>query len=224
MGIPIPLQKGVCVMLTLITTLNVVGYSDALSKDGSCWPCIVPPIYQMKENLEKIILPPFKLEGEYINGGVYDFYSLLEGWEQHGSCTQVPIRDALPNHTLWVDENGMVQYEPTDIVKEKLQQISQKNIKQAELALRMGDLKTANDCAQISCNANEGGIESIAIHIVVDKLQGDKRTAKFLQRMAFENGHSKEDLNKLIEKYQSMYKETYSEEDLNSIREKIEGV
>src|SRR5436309_96818 len=93
-----------------VANLTILAYANRFARGAP--PRKVAPIFQLKDNPTRLILPPFKLVGEYVSGGTVGAVDDLEATVEEGNATRLenPIQ-AEPDSVLWVEYGEVVHYD-----------------------------------------------------------------------------------------------------------------
>src|SRR5579863_9413185 len=95
-----------------LETLEVLGYAEVLL-DGAL-PCVVPPIFRLKRNVERVFLPPYTLKGSFLwNATEVRLSELIELRDARQVTLFDPTFDAHDDHEMWIDQAFQVHYQPT---------------------------------------------------------------------------------------------------------------
>lgn len=123
-------------------------------------PRRLSPIFAVKGS-DKVLFPPYTLgEQELIRpeqSTRQDFDDLV----QSGEITERASHAALPEHELWLDDEGEFHYEPDYEVRKKLKHIFDSQLKLAHGELRTGSLKAARTHAEVAYSANPHHIDPL---------------------------------------------------------------
>ncbi len=166
-----------------LTDLEIVGYSDVLTDD--LVPRIVPPIFRLRADPGRLVIPPFRLVDDHVEGGIEGDESDLDRFVGNEQATRIqqPIQ-ARPKHHLWIDEHFKPQYEPDGKVIERLRTVAKQNIPLAWEAVHDRDFDAALQLAQTAIAADESSLDALLVKAVVDKLTGHDDRAAVLSDIA----------------------------------------
>ena len=115
-------------LTTYLHNLEINGYSDVLPEKVR--PAVVEPIYRpkvaryrTKASSENALVPPFTTHDDgYVIKGTWIPMSELEALAADGQITLFPpgiVFEAKAKHTLWIDIDSSVKYEPTALTGRK---------------------------------------------------------------------------------------------------------
>jgi len=166
-----------------LADLEIVGYSDVLTVD--LVPRIVPPIFRFRAEAEKLLIPPFRLIDDHVEGGIEGDESDLDRFVGNEQATRIPQPiQARPKHHLWIDEHFKPQYGPEGKVVERLRAVAKKNIPLAWEAIHKEDFDTALQLAQTAIAADEFSLDALLVKAVADKLRGHDDRAAVVAKIA----------------------------------------
>ncbi len=163
--------------------LNIIGYAESLGT--RLVPHIVPPVYQLSEDPEKVLFPPFRLAGAEVVDGSIGTDAQMDQFVSEGRCTRIdkPI-PARPNHELWIDQNMQPHYEPFKQAEKTLRQIAESEAKRARQLLVQGDPEGAERAANTALVADDRLVDPLVIKVAIARRQGNKPKAEGLKRTA----------------------------------------
>ncbi len=181
--------------------LDVIGYADVLPNGRG--PAIVPPIFCDRSEPDLCYCPPFRIAGNWLLDPQCVAFAEIEDWvrAEHASLPDDFSRPALPDHQLWVDEDGQVMYEPIAEANRKLGAIYRTHLSAGEVALREGRLDDASRQAGIALAANVRALEPRALMATCHALNGKEKQALFLKQAAESMGHTPESFAACMERY-----------------------
>ncbi|MBL8228921.1 MAG: hypothetical protein JNL98_10605 [Bryobacterales bacterium] len=164
-----------------VDELEIIGYSDVL--DASMLPSAVPPVF--RNRARRVLVPPFFLRSGYL-------YNATEISQQEAdalrNAMQITLFEqsfpAVPGHELWIDQSFQYHYEPADQAKQKLFQIADDAIREAESALLSGDWQKAERISGMAYCANDRRMEPLAIEAAIRRLQGNRDGERLMKEMA----------------------------------------
>lgn len=166
-----------------LSELEIIGYADCLS--GEFVPQVVPPIFRQRGADDRLVMPPFLIEGEEVTEADAGFASDLKRAVLRGQATRLDtIIAARPGHSLWVDESFEPHYEPSEIVVKKLRAIAQSRARKAQEALAKGHAERAMRLAQTAISADDGCLNAILVKALVHRLEGDQASVEILTDIA----------------------------------------
>jgi len=162
--------------------LNIIGYAESL---GTLVPHIVPPIYQLRDDPEKLLFPPFRLAGAEVMGGSIGTQAQMDQFVSEGKCTRIdkPI-PARPDHELWIDQNMQPQYDPFMKAETKLRRIAEDEAKRARRLLVQGDIEQAKQAANTAMAADDRLVDPFVVKAAIAIRRGAKANAESLKRTA----------------------------------------
>ena len=185
-----------------LNALEIIGYADRLVE--AFVPQNVPPIFRLKEDPDRIIMPPFRTESHKIVYSTDGFQSDLDQAVRRGQATRLDqVIDTQPDHRLWIDESFQAHYEPADTVVETLQQLAKDRVGEALEALAEGRLGKAERLAQTAISADDTCFNAILIKGLVHQLRGDHDSVELLVEIA-ESMRPGADLQALIDFYSAL--------------------
>src|SRR5205085_2047165 len=121
--------------------LDVIGYADVLP-DGK-GPAVVPPVFQVRTELDRCYVPPFRIAGNWLIDAKCISSTEVENLHKNEDIT-LPKglkRPAGSEHQLWVDENGVLHYDPAANAKRELQRIYHEHLENGIVALKEGKIE-----------------------------------------------------------------------------------
>lgn len=168
---------------TLLDDLEIIGYADALTVDAL--PRIVTPVFRHKTDHDRILLPPFRLNANFVYGGAWDGMSRWQSLIKTGNMTElVETIPAQNDHQLWIDENNQPRYERRSTAHKNLETIAAERVNEAQEALAHGSLDTAERLATTAFNADDRNIEALVLKAAVRRLEGKSRSISFFASLA----------------------------------------
>ncbi len=163
--------------------LEIVGFADRLSE--SFVPLVVPPVFRLRDDPDRIVMPPFRIEGERVEEAMAGFKSDFERAIMRGQATRLErVIAARPGYRLWIDERLEPHYEPGEAVAEKLRRLARSKAREAQRALAEGRLAEATRLAQTSINADDGCLNAVLVKALVHQLEGDHDSVEVLTDIA----------------------------------------
>ena len=169
-----------------ITTLEVIGYANRLA--DSMLPAVVPPVFRLKGDQERILLPPFVIRDGYVFGGTESNGAALQMFNEAGEVTLfAKPQEARPDFELWINLDKAVHYEAISDASAQLQNIAREHIIKAEEALLNADFNGAEECCRIALSADDRVIDSLAISAAIAQRNKRNGDAKLMEKMAL--GH-----------------------------------
>jgi len=166
-----------------IETLEVIGYATRLTEHMV--PTIVPPIFHLKSDPDRVVYPPFQIYQGCVKEAMEIPREELAALEDRGELVLLPeplaARDGFE---LWVDENMEAHYQDQLEVTEGLVLVFQRAVEAARLALERGNLEEADQLASRALSANDCHVEPYAIKAAINRHQGSEAAVKVMARMA----------------------------------------
>lgn len=166
-----------------LADLEIVGYSNVLTVD--LVPRIVPPIFRFRSDPARLLIPPFRLVDDHVEGGIEGDESDLDRFVGSEQATRIqPPIQARPVHHLWIDQRFKPHYGAEGKVIERLRAVAKKNIPLAWAAIHKEDFDKALQLAQTAIAADELSLDALLVKAVVDKLTGHDDRAAVLSDIA----------------------------------------
>jgi hypothetical protein len=152
--------------------LEIVGYANVLKE--TMLPSVVPPVFRLKADSQRAFLPPYSFNTGYLCDATEVPQSELE---ELRDSLEITLFDA-PFHAhrdfeLWVDQSYQRYYEPRADAERTLRRIADEEIKNAEDALRSGDLPRAERLSGVAISADYKRVEPLAIKAAIRRKQAD---------------------------------------------------
>ena len=166
-----------------INDLEIVGFANVLAD----WmlPCIVPPVFRLKSDVNRVFLPPYHMNGDFL----YDATEVpgseaaeLAG-NQEITLSNEPLA-AHPDFELWVDVTSKIHYEPIAEAELKLQDIYTASMIKAEQALEAGNLEDAERYVNIAASADDRKVDPFALKTAIRTIQEHKAGAELMAHLA----------------------------------------
>ena len=126
-----------------VSSLQIIGYANVLP--ASALPSIVPPVFQRKDNPDSILVPPYSFNnGRYLCDATEISASEFESLQSRFEVTpfSTPI-DAQKDHELWVDQQGLPQYQSRRETKRLMNLIAKQELTKASTAFGNRELDDA---------------------------------------------------------------------------------
>ncbi len=181
---------------TPLDDLEIIGYADALPADAL--PDIVTPVFRCKKDHDRILLPPFRLDANFVYDGDWDGVSRWLSLTKTGNMTEltetIPARS---DHQLWIDQDNRPRYEQRSTAHNTLKAFAEKRVREAEEALSRSDRDTAEQLATTAFNADDRNIDALVVKGAIRKLQGKPRHVDFFASLA--HGITPEHFTTLVE-------------------------
>jgi hypothetical protein len=166
-----------------LSELEIIGYADCLSEEFV--PQVVPPIFRPRGASDRVVMPPFLIEGYEVTdvepGLASDFKSAILRGQATRLATVIAAR---PGYRLWVDESFEPHYEPSEAVSEKLRKIAQRKAREAQQALVEGQMEEAMHLAQAAISADDGCLNAILVKALAHRLEDDQASVEILSDIA----------------------------------------
>lgn len=168
---------------TQLDDLEIIGYADRLPPEAL--PRLVTPVFEHKTNKDRILLPPFRLDANFVYGGAWDDKSRWQSLTKTGNMTE--LSETIPaksDYQLWIDEDNQAKYERRSAAHRNLETIATERVAEAQEALARWELGTAERLAAVAFNADDRSIEALLVKAAVRELQGEPRSVAFLASLA----------------------------------------
>ncbi len=168
---------------TSLDDLEIIGYADALPADAL--PEIVTPVFRCKKDHDRILLPPFRLDANFVYGGAWDGVSRWQSLIKTGNMTE--LNQSIPaksDHQLWIDEDNQPRYERRSTAHKNLETIASERVVEAQKALAQDNLAAAEQLATTAFNADDRNIDALVVKGAIRKLQGKPRHVAFFASLA----------------------------------------
>ena len=180
-----------------VSSLQIIGYANVLP--DSALPSIVPPVFQRKDNLDSILVPPYSFNnGRYLCDATEISASEFESLQSRFEVTpfSTPI-DAQKDHELWVDQEGP-HYQSRLETKRRLNQIAEEALAKASTAFGNRELDDAEKHTSVVLLADEQNLEALAIKIAIAMVKCDRASEDTLLELVPQ--HSLRAINLLVDK------------------------
>ena len=166
-----------------INDLEIVGFANVLAD----WmlPCIVPPVFRLKSDVNRVFLPPYHMNGDFL----YDATEVpgSEAAELAGNQEITLWNEPLlahPDFELWVDVTSKIHYEPIAAAELKMQDIYTASMIKAEQALEAGNLEDAERYVNIAASADDRKVDPFVLKTAIRTIQEDKAGAELMAHLA----------------------------------------
>ena len=166
-----------------VEDLEIVGYADVL--DETMLPSVAPPVFRVKTEPQRALLPPYSLKGGFLYDATEVSACELESLRASREITL--FDSALPTRSdfeLWVDPSFQRHYEPLGEAERNLKRIATEEIRHAEDAFREGDLDRAERCSGVAISADDRRVEPLAIKAAICRMRNDKSGERLMARLA----------------------------------------
>jgi hypothetical protein len=163
--------------------LEIVGYANVLKE--TMLPSVVPPVFRLKADSQRAFLPPYSFNTGYLCDATEVPQSELEELRDSLEITLFDV--AFPAHRdfeLWVDQSFQPHYQPRAVAEQTLRRIADEEIKNAEDALRSGDLPRAERLSGVAISADYRRVEPLAVKAAIRRTQGDKGREHLMAKLA----------------------------------------
>jgi len=169
-----------------LDSLDIAGYAESL--DSTLVPHVVPPIYRLRDDPDKLLFPPFHLAGRQVIGAAVGTQAQMDQFVSEGRATRLdqPIA-ALADHELWIDQEMQPRYESFDVAKKTLRAIAEDKATQATRLLLQGDHQKAEEAANTALGADDRLIDPFVIKAAIALQRGEKEDAESLKQTAMVN-------------------------------------
>lgn len=166
-----------------VDDLEIVGYADVL--DEAMVPSVVPPVFRLKSDNQRIFLPPYSLNAGFLCNAAESSPSALEHLRDSGEVTLIDSPfDARRDFCLWIDQSLEHHYEPLGEAERKMSSIADEEIVHAEAALSRGDLQEAERVSGIAISADDRRVEPLAIKAALCRIRGDAAGERLMAKLA----------------------------------------
>ncbi len=164
-----------------VEQLEVIGYADSLL--SAMVPSVVPPVFRFRDHPDRVLVPPFMLNGGFVCGA-----SEITGSEarQLGNKGEIvlfePPVPAQSGFELWMSESGP-RYESRTLVKNTLRRLARQFVEQAEIAFRGGDTEGAEQLCSAAVSADDRSTAALAIKGAIRRQQGDAEGERLMAEL-----------------------------------------
>jgi hypothetical protein len=166
-----------------VDDLEIVGYANVLNDD--MLPSVVPPVFRLKSDAKRALLPPYSFNAGFLCNATEVCQSELE--ELRDSHEITLFDDAFPataGFELWIDQRSQRHYQPRDKANRELSCIASEGIKNAEDALRQGNLEEAQRLSGVAILADDKRVEPLAIKAAIRRAQGNAVGERLMAELA----------------------------------------
>jgi len=169
-----------------VSSLEIVGYSDVLS--SGALPSIVPPIFRRKGAVDSVLVAPYSFNGRYLCDATEISVEELESLEHRREVTMLPAPiDARKGYELWVNPQGLPQYQTRSEARHQLDLIASQELKKASTAFADSQLDEAERHSSVALLADEHNLEAMAIKIAIATVSNDSTSAEILRELVAQN-------------------------------------
>jgi len=155
-----------------VDEMEIVGYGNVLSDD--MLPSVVPPVFRLRSDVKRALLPPYFFNAGFLCNATEVSQSELQDLRDSNEITL--FDDAFPasaGFELWIDQAFQRHYQPRDEANLALRRIAAEGIKNAEEALRLGNLAEAERLSGVAISADDTKLEPLAIRAAIRRIQGN---------------------------------------------------
>ncbi len=166
-----------------ISDLDIIGYFSLLEK--KVLPRILPPVYQVRQEPNIVLLPPFTQLGDEIFGMTVSSLPEFDDYVRKEEATR--LQNSIPgqiHHELWVDDHRRVAYESRIAVRRGFNEIFGRHLQAARAALRQKNWDAAWDHAAVARAVNPNHIDPLVIRAAAESCSGECDAAAFTKTMA----------------------------------------
>lgn len=166
-----------------ILGLEIIGYANRLN--ASMLPAVVPPVFRVKVESDRILLPAFVIHQGFVCDATERLFTEAGHLVDAAEITlfKKPL-DAQRDFELWIGLGEIPHYEPIPDAKFKLRKIALEHIGLAEAALRNKDFARAEDYCRIALCADDKIIDSLAISAAIARRTGDPGSERLMEKLA----------------------------------------
>jgi hypothetical protein len=155
-----------------VDELEIVGYGNVLSDD--MLPSVVPPVFRLRSDVKRALLPPYSFNAGFLCNATEVSQSELEDLRDSNEITLFDdVFPASAGFELWIDQAFQRHYQPRDEAKRELSRIAAEGIKNAEEALRLGNLAEAERLSGVAISADDRKLEPLAIRAAIRRFHGN---------------------------------------------------
>ena len=165
-----------------VELLEVIGYAD--SRDSGMLPSIVPPVFRIREQPDRILVPPYALNAGFLCGA-----SEIDGpeiQELHNATEVVLFNNHFPARTdfeLWIDESNAYHYETRAGARSKLQQFANQSIKDAKGAFKVGHFAESERFCSSAISADDKCLDAFVIKAAIRHREEDEDGERLMARL-----------------------------------------
>ena len=155
-----------------VNDLEIVGYANVLN--ARMLPSVVPPMFRLRAEPQRILLPPYSFNGGYLCNAAEVSAAELKALAEAGEVTLFPQPIAAQaDWELWVDETFQPRYEPQDQARTNLDQIAETSRAASIKMFQQGNLVEADRLASIANSANDRKVDGLVIKAAIRRTRGD---------------------------------------------------
>ena len=166
-----------------VEELNIVGYADVL--DETMLPSVVPPIFSLRSDPNRYLLPPYAFNAGYLCNATEVPESEIQGLRNDGEITIFSaVIPARAGFELFVDQDFQQHYEAREIAVKWLAAIASEHILEAEKAFRLGQYERADHLASVAISADDRLLAPLVIKAAVYRANGDHAGEQLMAAIA----------------------------------------
>lgn len=163
--------------------LEVIGYTDPVTK--FMLPCIVAPIFRVRDHPDKVLVPPFRIVAEGIIGGT-ELHS-EEIQQLHNAEEVVLFLACFPartGFTLWLDDRGTARYDASAAARSWLDEFADWSVGRAEEEFGADRLEEAERLCSAAISANDYCLKAFVIKAAIRRRKGDSDGERLIAMLA----------------------------------------
>lgn len=166
-----------------LTDLEIVGYAERFLPE--MLPAIAPPVFRHRSQPDCLLVPPFHEAESMLYGAAEINTEECDHLVAKGQVTRFPNAiPAKPAHELWFDEEFVQHYEPFVDARDRLREIADSKIDQAQQALYAGNLDAAERLTAVAIRADDGRQEPFAIRAAIRLSRGKTNAIAVMKLLA----------------------------------------
>ncbi len=166
-----------------VNDLEIVGYANVLN--ASMLPSVVPPMFRLRAEPRRILLPPYAFNGGYLCNAAEVPADELQALADAGEVTLFPEPiAATADWELWVDESFQRHYEPQDAARGHLDQIAEISRAEAIKMFKQGNLVEADRLASVAISANDRKLDALVIKGAIRRARGNTNSELLMEDLA----------------------------------------
>lgn len=165
-----------------VRDLEVVGYADVLTSE--MLPAVVPPVFRLTTNPERLLVPPYSLAGAFVYGATEIHPTEFSELETRRQVTSLNPVQAQPLFKLWIDQQWNAHYELLSAADRTLGEIAEKAILDAKHALGKGDIDGAEEASRLAICARSSRAEGWAVKAAIERHAGNAAEERLMARFA----------------------------------------
>lgn len=165
------------------TELEIIGYANRLT--DSMLPAVVPPVFRVRSEPSRILIPPFSLRDGVVSGATEVSQDEIQALSEAGELTLLPNHNkALPDHEMWIDLDGVVHYEPIRAASAGLKALAINHFRRAKEALIADKLDEAENLCRIALRADDRLMEPLAISAAISRHRNNQGNVRLMKKVA----------------------------------------